>query len=314
MKAIVFATDHLNSDYRLNGLSSSFLNLQGRPILLYVLVALNQLSDIDEIAIVGPPSQIMRVLEAALFEVPFSKKITVLPQKKQLLEDLQSAICGEAQQAPDPLQVLPTDEAVLCLPGNIPLITTAEIEAFLADSDMTSYDYCIGITEENALRAFYPEGEKSGIKNPCIQVQNKSFRLNNLHLLYPSRISRVVQEQPNASKNGIGSGSSTLPLYISALLGGGLRKSDQAHELVLSLSHQNSSIEMLEDCLSEISQIKLKFTGRWKGGAALNINDEASFQAVSERIDDWRILTEDLNQTEEGKKQCPTSGLACKSE
>lgn len=312
MKALVLATDHLGPDYRINGLSSSFFNLQGRPVLLYVLVALDQLSDIDEIVIVGPPPQIMRVLEAALFEIPFSKKINVLPQKGDFLEDLQAAISEAPQQAPDPLQVLPTDEeTILCLPGNIPLITTAEIEAFLATSDMTAYDYCIGITEEDALRAFYPEGEKSGIKKPVIQLNDKSFRLNNLHLFYPSHISQILQNRSgNSSEIGMPDAvANALPAYMAAFFCDLFGQTDQ--KPVLS---QDSSIEMLEKHLSRISQLKLKFTGRWKGGAALNIDDETSFQAVSERIDDWRTLTEDLNQTEEGKKQCPTSGLACKSE
>ncbi len=312
MKAIVFATDQVASDYRIKGLSSPFFNLQGRPILLYVLVALDQLADIEEVVIIGPPSQIMSVLEAALFEVPFSKKITVLPQKGQLLEDLQSAISGGLQQAPDPLQVLPPDEAVLCLPGNIPLITTAEIEAFLATSDMDCYDYCIGITEENALLAFYPEGEKSGIKKSTIQLKDKRFRLNNLHLIRPLKIGRVAQGE-SSGKSATASGwPSALPPYMASLFDDLLSKTGQ--EKILGLSPQDSTIEIFEDRLSDIFQLKLRFTGRWKGGAALNIDDEACYQAISERIDDWRTLIADLNQTEEGKKKCPTSGLACKSE
>jgi len=317
MKAIVFATDDLDTGYRMNGNSSSFFILQGKPILLFVLVALDQLEEIDEIVVVGAPSKIMRVLEMALFEVPFSKKVTVCPQKEGFSENLQSATNGNLQQESDPLQVLSKDEAVLCLPGNIPLVTTAEIESFLAASDMESYDYCIGITEESVLRAFYPEGAKAGIKKPYIQVKERFFRLNNLHLIRPLKMNRIAQEflKNPTKENGISSvESDLLPAYMASFFGGLMRRADQAQKQVLSLSRPDSSIEVLEKSLSDITQLKLKFVGRWKGAAALNIDDAACYQSISERIDDWRTLLADLNQTEEGKKQCPTSGLACKSE
>lgn len=314
MKAIVFATDQSCSDYRINGVSSPFFSLQGKPILLYVLVALDQLAEIEEIVLVGPPAQLMSVLEAALFEVPFSKKVTVLPQKGQLLADLQLAINGESEPGSDPLQVLPKDEAVLCLPGDIPLITTAEIEAFIAASDMSLYDYCVGITEEDALRGFYPENEKPGIKRPMIQLKDKGFRLNNLHLIQTSTIGNLLERQSGAlSKSEMSAPKTNIfPPYMVAIFEALLNKT--AQESVLSASYQDNSIASLEAHLSEMSQLKLKFTGRWKGGAALNIDDASSYQAILERIDDWRTLTADLNQTAEGKKQCPTSGDACKSE
>ncbi len=316
MKAIVFATDQSCSNYRIKGVSSPFFNLQGRPILLYVLVALDQLSEIDEIVVLGPVPQIMSVLEAALFTVPFSKKISVLPQKAQLLEELQSAIVGgNTQQTSDPLQVLPSDEVVLCLPGDIPLITTAEIEAFIAASDMTTYDYCIGITEEEVLRDFYPAGEKSGIKKPDIHLKDKRFRLNNLHLLQSAKIGTMLQNKSDdfSEKNGMAtSWTNALPGYMATLFEALFNKAGQTPPSAASL--QDSSLASLEARLSQLSQLKLKFTGRWKGGGALNIDDAACYQAISERIDDWRKLSADLNQTEEGKKQCPTSGLACQSD
>jgi GTP:adenosylcobinamide-phosphate guanylyltransferase len=310
MKAIVFATDYLSGS-RIDGLSSPFFSLQNKPILLYVLVALDQLSDINEIVIVGPVSQIMRVLEAALFEVPFSKKMTVLAQKNGLLDDLKSAVTAVSQQESDVLQVLPPDEPVLCLPGNIPLLTTAEIEAFIASSDMGSYDYCIGITEESALRAFYPEAEKSGIKMPCIQLQDKQFRLNNLHLIYPQKVFGIAEQHPkNVTEiRSSMSISDVLPNYIAEIFKALLDR--DGREAAFWPLYQNRSIASLEVTLSELSHLNLKFAGRWKGGAALNIDDAESHRIVSERIKDWRILTDDLNQTAEGKKQCPSSGLAC---
>ena len=40
--------------------------------------------------------------------------------------------------------------------GDIPLATPQEIEAFVASCDVTRYDYFLGMTSAQVLRAYYP--------------------------------------------------------------------------------------------------------------------------------------------------------------
>ena len=49
------------------------------------------------------------------------------------------------------------DKAVLVMPGDIPLATPFEIEAFITSCDLTKYDYFLGLTAEPALRPYYPQ-------------------------------------------------------------------------------------------------------------------------------------------------------------
>jgi hypothetical protein len=80
------------------------------------------------------------------------------------------------------------DKAVLYMPGDIPLATASEIDVFVEGCDPTLYDYCLGVTAEPALRAYYPQAEHPGIRMAYFTLRDLQIRHNNLHLVKPLRV------------------------------------------------------------------------------------------------------------------------------
>ena len=87
MNAFILAGDRGRSR-QVGGMNKAFLLLEGRPVLLYVLMALDRVRGIDQVYVVGPRKEIMGVIEKALPDALFSKKIEVLEQKNSLLENI----------------------------------------------------------------------------------------------------------------------------------------------------------------------------------------------------------------------------------
>ncbi|MFQ5597513.1 MAG: hypothetical protein ACE5GK_05625 [Nitrospiria bacterium] len=325
MKAFVSVLDQV-PDRHVNGVSTPFLSLKGQPLLLYVLVALDRVRPVEEIIVVGPQKRIMQVLEGALHSgVLFSKSIRVHGQNGTRIENMFSAYAESFSSGPaseDPLNLVSEEAPALFLPADIPLVTTAEIESFIAASDMTRYDYTMGISSEAALRPFYPNAHQPGIKKPYIALQDMTFRPNNLHLLRPFRVAErnplkglnvkpLGHSEDGGKRLEKGNWVKDLPFYFQELLIGGLDPKDIAQ--AANLIGKDRPLGALEAYFSRKLNIAFKMIEKWRGGGALNIDDEAAYRSVSLRLDEWRAYFLSLNRNEKGEDLCPVSGDPCQS-
>lgn len=326
MKAFLFALDQ-GPEQQVKGTSTPFLLLEGRPLLLFVLVALDRVRDIDQITIVGPQKKIMQVLEMSLLSgLLFSKKVLVQEQKEGLVENFLSASESSPQkdrEEKDPLKLVPSDRPALFLPGDIPLVTTAEIETFIAGSDTGKYDVTMGITSEASLRPFYSDENQPGIKKSYFALKGATFRFNNLYLFRPQQMAqRIIHQKSKEDRQSIANDppedhkkedwSRALPFYISDLIDTSLNQT--VRNKIDACFQKEMSLEQLEKSLLYTMNLKIKFIERWKGAGALNIDDRSSYEAISARINDWRNYLAGLNQNKEGELLCPISGDTCQSE
>jgi len=80
------------------------------------------------------------------------------------------------------------DKAILIMPGDIPLATPDEIDAFVNGCDLSRYDYFLGLSTESVLRSYYPQDGRLGIQMTYFTLRDLRVRQNNLHLVKPLRL------------------------------------------------------------------------------------------------------------------------------
>ncbi len=290
MKAFVFANDQ-NPTQEINGLSYAYLPLEGRPILLYVLMALDRVSDIEEITVVGSQKKIMRVIESVMFEMPFQKTIAVLEQKPTLFESMADV----NKDRGDGLEML--SEPALFLPGNIPYLTSAEISTFIAASDMRKSDVCLSIASKNALK-FFAQKEVTRQNSPS---SSQTVRLGNLLIarsesLFKNIVLKTFYEHLKESS------------YDAKTLEGFFKYPGFNDES----KAQKPSLSDLEENLSQYLNLDFKFSETVTAGNTFAVRDHNAYQFVQRQFSDWREQIIEL-KSEDGEQICSISGTICDS-
>jgi hypothetical protein len=78
--------------------------------------------------------------------------------------------------------------AVLYLSADLPFATPQEISVFVQRSLERRCDYAMGLVTEESMEAFYPEGDRPGIRMAYFNTREGRFRQSNLHLIRPAKI------------------------------------------------------------------------------------------------------------------------------
>lgn len=310
----------------IQGKSKAFLLLEGRPVFLYILMALDRAPAVDRIYLIGPRKELMSALEAAIPDILFGKRIEVLEQRGSLLENLVYAYSYSLPGYKEGLDMRESPHAGtpgLFLPADIPLITAAEIEEFISNADMSQYDYCMGMTPEASLRQFYPEGDRPGIKMPYLYLREQTYRMNNLHLVRPFKIGAggVVQKMyDHRHQKYVGNRfkvaweffraprwTRALSLYLWAQ--GAVFAARKGWSFLAPFFRRRLPLEKVERENSSFLQTRFKVVETTIGGSALDIDDEESYQAISARFKEWRSRLAASDRTENG--ECPFKTEAC---
>ena len=179
------------SSYKVYHQHKAFLKINGKCIINYVVECLQQVESIKEIYIVGLEDRLRQTLEEAQVDFQSPKRIHIVPQRSNLYLNVWHTFLQTIdldEDSPKLMHPENRDRAVLVVPCDSPLITPIEVEYFISHCDVENYDHILGLTAEKSLEHFYPKDNKPGIKMAYLHLQEKSFRLNNLHLVKPIRI------------------------------------------------------------------------------------------------------------------------------
>lgn len=327
MNAFVLAGDR-GASHQVFGMNKALLKVEGSPLFLHVLKALDEVSEIDRIYLIGPQKKLMEEIERALPYTLFLKKIEVLEQKDNLIENILAVYTRSLpgyQEGMDPDQMDHGDPPGLFLPADIPLVTSAEIREFISKSDATQYDYCLGITSEEALTPFYPKSDQPGIKMAYIYIHEKAYRLNNLHLARPFRIGlgRNIQKMYDhryqkylGNRFRIALEIMKTPVRLKGLafyvLAQGAVFFAQSDRPRLSrLFRRPLTLPAVEREVSRFLRTRFKAVETNIGGAALDVDDEASYRAISVRLREWRGYLSKFNDGQGNGTACPLRTEAC---
>jgi len=170
-----------------------FLPINGVPVINYVLSAVERARATARIFVVGDRARLEEALSVANNPFQGRRPITLIEQSDSLYDNVWKTF----------LHTLPgyepgrdwrlyaesaADKAVLVMPGDIPLATPAEIDAFVDHCDLTRYDYFLGLTPQSALKPYAPQADRPGISMAHFPLRDIKVRQNNLHLVKPLRI------------------------------------------------------------------------------------------------------------------------------
>ncbi len=189
--AIVLAGDSGGSR-NFAGKNKNFLDIAGRPMLAHVITALNGVARITRVAIVGPADETARLVSEYGSEFESMTQILVLDQQDTVYANFWVALRRLLGGGYIPGAELSDPEleatAVLVMPGDTPLATSAEIDEFLDGCTGLEADYGVGMTEHRFLERFESRPGRPGIDPRYLHLSTGSYRLNNLHFARPFRI------------------------------------------------------------------------------------------------------------------------------
>lgn len=300
------------------GDNKAFLPLAGIPIINYVLSAVEQARCTARIFVVGDTARLAAAL--AVPNTPFRglRPLCLLEQEYTLYDNVWKAFL---HTLPDYtpgtdwrlyLETPAIEKAVLVMPGDIPLATPYEIDAFVESCDLSRYDYFLGLSTEQTLRAYYPQDGQPGICMAYFVLRDLCVRQNNLHLVKPLRLGnrhyiqkmydfRYQREWRNILRLGwelctTQSGSLHLAGYYFCL---------HAARLLTALGWQH--IRLFRPCflempvvasaLSHLLQTRFTAVITSYGGCALDIDNAEHYAAVCANFERWLTYQHTLAQT-----------------
>ncbi|PIQ97542.1 MAG: hypothetical protein COV67_03655 [Nitrospinae bacterium CG11_big_fil_rev_8_21_14_0_20_56_8] len=292
------------SSYKVYHRHKAFLTLNGKCIINYVVEALQQVESINEIYIVGNTERLGPVLAEGGINREYPKKIHLAQQKKNLYENIWYTFLHSLPPDVDPLEIENSpcrDKAVLIVPCDAPLLTPHEVEYFINHCKVDRYDHILGLTPEERLEYFYPRDGKPGMKLAYLHLKEKSYRINNLHMVKPFHIINraYIQKmyQYRYQRN-----FKNLVLFGLSLFGKDKIKNYQYYiglELCLLcaamgwtplLEHFRKWIPKkgLEGCISHILKTRFVALEVPFAGATLDIDNDKDYETMKARFNEWR--------------------------
>lgn len=188
--AIVLAGDRTGAR-AVAGSNKALLEIDGRPLVIAVLDALDSVARVRSITVVGPRDRLSCCIQQHYPEQHRSTPLEILEQADTAYQNFWAAfthISAASNEDREGSAAPPTDTPVLLLAADMPLLSTFELDEFLDGASLDELDYCIGMTDARHLHKFRARSGLPGIRMTCLHLADGDLRLNNLHLLRPHRV------------------------------------------------------------------------------------------------------------------------------
>ncbi len=310
LAAVVLAGDRGKS-HPVFGKNKAFLEIAGVPIVARVISALDKSKSVAEIYVVGPRDRLEEVLSGDGCDI--DKPIHIFDQRANLyengwhtfLETLPAHRRGESEEAiargPE------ADSFVLCIAGDMPLLTSAEVDEFVSRCDMESYDYVLGVTLEKNLEHYYPTGDMPGIHLAYLHFREGNIRQNNMHMLRPFKVinrhyvqtlydvryqkdfgnmARLAWVLLTREEGGWGTLGYFLLMQLSLTL------DRLALGSMRDLARRRTPVESVIGCISRLMKTRFTLAYTSLGGATLDIDSEHDYEVIEQRFSEWMSYQE----------------------
>jgi GTP:adenosylcobinamide-phosphate guanylyltransferase len=314
INAILLAGDR-RASITIRDQNKAFLKLRDIPLFIHVLRALQNAQYVDEVVVVGPVEEV----ELALQEYQTSSgeilNVRIVEQRENMIENFKAGYISALGLNNDVSfwELKGTayeDIPVLVVPCDIPLLISAEVDEFIARSNMHEYDYSIGVTSEKILSHYHPVGETSGIQMIYFHVQEDLLRHNNLHVAKPLTFAHLDYIEKMYEWRYQTRTANILRMFFSLLFAGwrllkGLRVfivmqlslyydrhgHPKLSDRVRSLVRFNRMAEGIGNALG--ARVQVVYTHF--GGAALDADNAKDLSAIEERYEDWMEFQKNLH-------------------
>jgi len=294
------------------GQYKALLKLNDRYCIQYVIEALQKASAVGDIYIVGQKNKLTSALKNTRIDFTQPKKIHILEQRSNLLENVWYAFLESLPPLngrKDAEIAAFVNKAVLVVPCDSPLITTHEVEHFIAQCDLSRHDYILGLTPEKSMQYFYPSGNRPGIKMAYLHMRGKNYRINNLHMVRPARVEHRIHINKMYAYRYQKQIFNMILLIIYLLRFQKLKNFKLLLGLQLSLLSAKLDLPWftaifkrwvprkdLEKAISHILNTRFTSQEIQFPGAALDIDNDENYEILKSEFDRWRSYLSNPNE------------------
>jgi GTP:adenosylcobinamide-phosphate guanylyltransferase len=306
VNAVLLAGDR-RASIPLRDQNKAFLKLKGVPLFIHVVRALVQAEYVDRIIVVGPSGPLEEAVKKHAPMLGDMTGVRVVEQCENMIENFKVGYVAALGREDDvsfwslkgtEYEKIP----VLVVPCDIPLLISAEVDEFIARSNMHEYDYSIGVTSEKTLSHYHPVNGKPGIQMIYFHVKEDLLRHNNLHIAKPLTFAHLDYIEKMYEWRYQTRMANILRMFFSMLFAGwrllkGLRVfivmqlslyydrhgHPKLSDRVRSLVHFNRLAEGIGNALG--TRVQVVYTHF--GGAALDADNTKDLSAIEDRYDEW---------------------------
>jgi hypothetical protein len=289
-----------------HGESKVFLEMDGRPLVVWVVECLQRVPEVSEVWVVGDAERLAGVFEQPDTAAGISKPLHLIPQFINLYENLwesyrrilpQAGSEGRDPQGPEDEEV-----QVLYLPGDLPFATPQEISQFVRRSVELDAEYAVGLVTEEAMSGFFPTAPgEPGIRMATFNLREGRFRQSNLHLVKPARMRHRQLIQAMYEKRHQRELGEVVPLAWGLARRGGVAvlwyfllmhvagvADRRGWRRVSDLLRRLVSLPRVARGCGELLGTDFRFVVTDVGGCAIDIDTEPDFDVAAQCFREWR--------------------------
>jgi len=281
--------------------NKAFLEIKGRTILHIMMEELRKVEAIDRLLMVGPEVRLRQHLDE-IYGDTYPKPVLVFEQKNDLVANVMAVLAATEND-------FGPDRYVLVLPSDIPLLIAEEVNQFIAASDMERYDYVCGVTSGSALERFYATEDKPGVKMTYMHLEGRRFRISNMHMARPASIGRLqfiskiyAMRYQLEWVNILGmlrvlagltlKNPGMIFFYLMIQAANRLRKGRFVR--LSGMLEKLLTVKRAEYYASAILKTRFRMGVVNYGGSAIDVDNEADYEAICQRFDEWLLMQRKL--------------------
>ena len=301
------------------GENKALLKIDGIPVVAHVISSLMRCRYVSRIFVVGPGKRLREALASAKIGGEGRKEVVIVEQWPSLLENAwKTFLTTLPSQTPDgepvpeeALRMRHEGKSVLFLGSDIPLLTHHELEEFIEGCDMQQHDYVLGMTEEEALKPYYPAKGMPGMRLTYFHFKDSCERQNNLHmirlfrvinrpygqLMYRFRHQRRWRNVLLLLRELLRLPELRLSMIFRFCLLHACRILGRMPWLPLNgLLRRFLDKRKIEGDMARLLRTRFETAMTTYGGAALDIDSEEQFAVIDRQFQRWRAFQEDLHR------------------
>lgn len=312
VSAVVTAGD-TRASKAIYGQSKVYLPVAGRPMVVGLVIALQDVPEVAEVWVVGDRSRLTGAFDDPVLRAEIRKPLHLVEQGRDLLENAwetyRKVLSQDLETGRDPVGD-EMDLHILFLSADMPFATPEELSVFvrsgLARQDC---DYTLGLVPEHSLADFLPPVPgQPGIEVAFFNIREGRLRQSNLHLARPARIGNLyrieeIYELRHQRKflNMVllalklffsEVGGPRIFLYYMMMHAAGLADRWRLRWLADRLRGA-VTLERIERMISSMLDTRFRFLVTEAGGCAVDVDTEQEYDVVCERYEElWAAQRE----------------------
>jgi molybdopterin-guanine dinucleotide biosynthesis protein A len=290
------------------GKNKALIPFRGRPLIGWVIQALNEAQTIASITVVGPQEK----LAAELSGLALNKPLAFLEQGQNIFENIwRGALSTFPEYRPGitakELSASPSaDKAVAVLTCDMPLLEAVEVDHFIRAAPLDRADIVLGVTREEMLLPFRRQGPDPGISFICACLRDRVIRHSNIFCYRPLKLAYIMETYiPIIYRLRYQRRLRNIIAAAEEVIRYGLSPSGQALFFLTeaaSWCHNHGwtrlrqvfrrplSLEWVEKTASKVFRTPFAFHETIGPGPTLDVDDEESLQVFSAMADRWKAI------------------------